>query len=300
MPCELEVQTSDGVRLSLRRFAPEGERRAVVLATHAMWANGGYFDRPRGAGFASYLARRGIEVYVLDFRGHGRSSKPPSGWTFDDYVRFDLPAALLRIEQDSGVAPSALTWVGHSLGGLVAVAAAGAHPELAPARLVLVTANIWRNADPVRRLFIEAFDGVARVFGRAPIRALRLGTDDEPAPYVAQLASWVRTGRFFTADRAANYDDTLRRIVCPVMVVVGAGDPLCRMREARDLAERLGSADRRYRTVGRAQGFALDATHFTLFTSPKAWPVWDEMAAFVAPAARKTVPTPRNVGSTQG
>ncbi|MHB8872185.1 MAG: alpha/beta fold hydrolase [Myxococcaceae bacterium] len=278
-----EVTTEDGVRLALRRFRPEGERRAVVLATHAMWANGGYFDRPAGRGFASYLSRRGFEVYVLDFRGHGRSGRPSSPWSFDDYVRFDLPAAVRRIGELSGAAAGELCWVGHSLGGLVSVAAAGVCPGLAPAKLVLATTNIWRRAPPVRRAFIELFDASARLFGRAPIRALRLGTDDEPAPYVAQLASWVRTGRFLTADGAASYDDTLPLVKAPVMVVVGGGDPLCRLGEALELAARLGSTERRTLIVSRAHGFALDATHFTLFTSPRAAPAWDELGDFLAP-----------------
>lgn len=277
----LEVVTDDGLRLHLWRYPCDGARVGVVLATHAMWANAGYFDRPRGEGFATYLAHRGFDVYVLDFRGHGRSERPATGWTFDDYVRLDLPAALCRIEAESGTAPGQVSWVGHSLGGLVGVAAAGVLPELAPAKLVLVTANIWRNAGVARRAFIEAFDASARLLGHAPIRALRLGTDDEPAPYVAQLASWVRTGRFLTADGRASYDDTLSRVRSPVLVVVGGRDVLCRMSEARELAERLGSSERRYLTVSKANGFGFNATHFTLFTSGKATPVWDEMVSFL-------------------
>jgi len=46
-----DVRTADGTWLLLRRFPvpPGGARRAVVLVLHAMFSNGAYFDRPRGA-----------------------------------------------------------------------------------------------------------------------------------------------------------------------------------------------------------------------------------------------------------
>ena len=45
----------------------------------------------------------------------------------------------------------------------------------------------------------EQVTGVRAPRITAPIRALRLGTADEPAGYVAQLAGWARTGRWTSA-----------------------------------------------------------------------------------------------------
>jgi len=278
----LGVMTADGVRLLLRHTPARGPRRGAILAMHAMWVDGRYFDRPAGRGFASAMAERGLDCFVLDFRGHGLSDRPARGWTLEDYVQRDLPVAIERIEQATGLPPGAITWIGHSLGGLVSLAALSTRVVPAPRALVLATTNIWRHPPLSRRIFIEAFDASARLFGRAPIRALRLGTDDEPASYVGQLAGWVRSGRFTSADGAVDYDAGLGSIALPVLSVVGRGDLLCRPEDARDLTDRLRAAHVEEIVVGRRDGFALDATHFTLWTSGRARPLWDRIARFCA------------------
>ncbi|MBZ0232193.1 MAG: alpha/beta fold hydrolase, partial [Deltaproteobacteria bacterium] len=127
-PSAVTAVTADGVRLALRRFAPAaGRARAAVLCTHAMMVHGRYFHG-RSGGFAAALAGQGLDVFVLDWRGHG-DSKPPSPkggtWTFDDYVTLDLPAALAAVGGAAGCRPSEVAVLGHSLGGLVTLAALG-------------------------------------------------------------------------------------------------------------------------------------------------------------------------------
>jgi len=281
----VDVRSDDGVWLALRRFEAGRARRGVVLAMHAMFANGAYFDRPRGRGFASTLAADGFETFVLDFRGHGQSETPRRGWTLDDYARHDLPAALRAIESATGALPAALTWIGHSLGGLVSLAALASESAPPPRALVLATTNIWRRPPLLRRALIEALDGSARLLGRAPIRALGVGTDDEQADYTRQLLGFVRSGRFASADGRIDYDAALGRIALPVLSIVGGGDRLCRPPEARDLSRRLTAATHQEIVVSRATGYPLDATHFTLWTSPRAHGVWEQIERFSAPSS---------------
>jgi pimeloyl-ACP methyl ester carboxylesterase len=67
-------------------------------------------------------------VYAPDLRGHGASGWVPGGYTINDYVE-DIAAFLREV---SG--PAVL--MGHSLGGIIAVAAAKACPELVRALIV--------------------------------------------------------------------------------------------------------------------------------------------------------------------
>lgn len=267
----VDVVTDDGVMLALRWFPARGARRAVVLAMHAMMVNGATLDRPRGKGFASRLAERGLETFVLDFRGHGLSERPRRGWTLDDYARFDLPAALRGIEAVCGARPHEIAWIGHSLGGLVSLAALSSEAAPSPRSLVLATTNIWRHPPLLRRAFIELFDGSARLLGRAPIRAVGMGTDDEPASYTSHLASFVRTARFRSADGAIDYDEGLPRVKLPVLSIIGTGDILCRVPEARDLTRRMTSATHQELIIPAA-------THFTIWRSPL---VLERVSAFI-------------------
>ncbi len=67
--------------------------------------------------------RRTRRAVALDFRGHGRSAPPRDGDYRIASLVLDLEAALDHL----GL--SRVVLVGHSLGGVVAVAFAGAHPE---------------------------------------------------------------------------------------------------------------------------------------------------------------------------
>lgn len=272
--------TADGVRLALRRFAPAGAARGAVLCTHAMMVHGRYFHG-RDGGFAAALAGHGLDVFVLDWRGHG-DSKPPSPkggtWTFDDYVALDLPAALAAVATTAGCRVSDVAVLGHSLGGLVTLAALGTG-VVKVRRLVLAATSVWLHGAHGpwrRRATMRVYDGVASVLGYAPIKRLGFGSEDEPASYVAQLAGWARTGRWTSKD-GIDYLAALAHVDVPAWAIVGAGDRLCSPADAEVLSRRLPRPVP-MRVVSRAAGDALDPDHFTLFTRSELAPVWDEIA----------------------
>ena len=79
------------------------------------------------SGMLAEMAER-CHVYAPDLRGHGKSGWVPWGYTIRDYVE-DIGAFL---QQVSG--PAVL--MGHSLGGIIAVATAKACPDLVRALIV--------------------------------------------------------------------------------------------------------------------------------------------------------------------
>jgi predicted alpha/beta hydrolase len=272
MPEWAHATTSDGVRLALRRFRPAGAPRGVVLCTHAMWANGSSQLR-----FAAAAAEAGLDCWVLDFRGHG-ASVPPSprvgGWNFDDYVERDLPAALEAVARGSGAAPGQVAYLGHSLGGLVGLAAFGTGSAPQPRRLVLVSVSCWRHGPRgplARRAGMALFDLSARAFGRAPIRALGLGTDDEPESYVRQLTGWTRAG-LWSSLTGHDYASTIPSITSPTLATVSDDDPLCTAVDAHDLIDRLSALP---------QVIHLPGNHFALFSRAGA-ACWPQVIDFVA------------------
>jgi len=279
---------ADGVRLALTRVPARGQRRAVLLCTHAMMTSGRYFGAERPDGFAAILAGAGIDVIVLDWRGHGASRPPEPGqdrWSFDDYVELDLPAALAAAARLAGVAAGEVAVLGHSLGGLVTLAALGAGAVRIP-RLVLAATSLWLPGPRgpwQRRATMRAAGVAGRLLGRAPIRILRLGSDDEPADYVAQLTSWARTGRW-TSRNGVDHLAALPQVTVPTWAFSGAGDRLCTPADASVVLARLPGAPP-LRVVGRASGDALDADHVQLFTDARLAPVWRELAAFVTGAS---------------
>ena len=141
------VQTSDGWSLALRRFkpaTPDPDRTPLILC-HGLGYNGYFWHLPLAPNFAHELQKRGYDVWVVDLRGAGGSTKPGFSiirnvlrqpiadlpfrvpqvtfnvlqfdWSADDYAKFDLPPVIdyVRARTDH----VAVNWMGHSLGGLV-------------------------------------------------------------------------------------------------------------------------------------------------------------------------------------
>ncbi len=280
---ELEAETADGVILKLDRLRATGPRRGVVICLHAMMADGRYFGARREPSFATTLAASGFDVFVADFRGHGRSVPPragPDDWSFDDLVELDLPAIVAAVAADAECAPGELVILGHSLGGLVTTAALATARIPAPRLVVLPATAVWLlgpGAPFARRALMSVYRRVTAVLGKAPIRALRIGTADEARSYVHQLTGWTRAGRW-TSLRGIDYLAGLAAITTPVLPVVGAGDWMCTPRDAQSFASRIPTAAP-LRVVSRASGDALDPDHFQLFTRPELRPLWAELVA---------------------
>jgi predicted alpha/beta hydrolase len=104
------VTTADGWRLALSHYPPPGalHTRLPVLLCHGLGANRFSFDLGRDPSLALYLASAGFEVWVLELRGHGRSDRPGwfssrrFGWSFDDYLYGDFPAAIEKVQELTG------------------------------------------------------------------------------------------------------------------------------------------------------------------------------------------------------
>ena len=276
----MQVTTADGVRLSIRRHAAAGERRAVLLCTHAMMANGSYFER----GFAQHLAGRGVDVYVLDWRGHGESRPPHprrDHWVFEDYVERDLPAAMNAVAADAAVDVEDLVYLGHSLGGLAGLAGFSTRTAPRPRRVTVWATSVWLPGPSGpwrRRAMMRFYRYAARPLGYAPVRALRLGTDDEQRGYVDQLTGWAASGRW-TSSAGEDYTAALEGLAITTWGVNGDGDRLCIAPDAQILLDRLPGA-LPLRRAGTAQGDALDPDHFSLFTKTELSPLWDELVEF--------------------
>jgi len=273
------ARTADGVTLGLRRWPAAGSGRGAALLTHAMMVDGRYLGR-----LAAALAAAGVDATVVDWRGHG-ASRPPDPRRdrvgFDDYVAFDLPCAQAAVASAVGVAPAEVAVVGHSLGGLVALAALGTG-VIQTRRLALIATSVWLpgpTGPRARRWLMATYAAVTGAVGYAPIRALRLGNADESAGYVEDLTGWAATGRW-TSRLGIDYLAALPTIAAPTTAWVGTGDRLCRPADAAALTDRIPGAI--LRPIGRAHGDLLDPDHFALCTRAELAPRWAELADVLA------------------
>jgi predicted alpha/beta hydrolase len=238
-PEPLEIATEDGERLGAEVLPPTGRALGTAILAHPMFANRSVFFRPRGEGVARLFHDAGWRTLAFDFRGHGESTaggtrkRDVLAWSYDDLVRIDLPTIVAAAR--SRWPESRLVVVGHSLGGHVALAAQGAGLIDAD-RLVIAGGNIWhRDLEPSRRVWllklatIAGMGALSKRHGYFPVRALRLGTDDEADRYIQDLAGFALSGTWTSGDGRVDYTAGLPRVTVPTFSLTSEGDRLyCR------------------------------------------------------------------------
>ena len=210
---------------------------AVVLIhgvglAHRMW------DAQEQA-FASRL-----RVVRYDMLGHGRSANPPGERNVIDFVH-QLDQLLMNLNFERA------SLVGFSMGGLVARAFAGRHPERVE-RLVLVS-TVYNRLE-AERAAVRARYAAAEAGGDLTEAALRRWFSPEFAEVHPEAVAAVR-GRLQANDRdgylrayrviAEAYDaeEDLAAIACPSLVITGELDSSSTPAMARAMAAELPNAE---------------------------------------------------------
>lgn len=301
------ARTPDGWRVALSRYRPrERSRRHPVILCHGLASNRFAFDLGPEASLARHLRDRGYDVFALELRGAGLSDRPwpPSGrgygWTFDDYLLADVPAAIDFVRALTGARQ--VHWIGHSMGGILLYAhlARGGEGVRAGitvgssldysrsdsefhllARLVGVTAVI--PALPLGVLALLGAPGAGRVFNVVerfqywpsniePLVARRLfaaGFQTVSSGVLAQLATAFEPGGLRARD-GLPYLSGLASARTPVLALAGDMDRQCPPDAAQQTLDALGTDDKRLVVRGVEHGQADHYGHFDLLCGRRA------------------------------
>ncbi len=111
------VTTKDGWPIHLLRRRPAKTKTGSPLLLIHGFGQNRYTWEPPASNFAPWFALQGIDTWIVELRGSGRSKKPSMryDWTFEDFLTKDLPAAVEHIRQLTG--GRRIFMCGHSLGG---------------------------------------------------------------------------------------------------------------------------------------------------------------------------------------
>ncbi len=134
---EFFVNTDTGMKLMVVSKIPAtGRIGKAVLLVHGSGVGWVYWDIPkRDYSIMNYLAKRGIDVYAVECRGYGKSTKPNGMEVNATSIAKDLKTVLAEIRKKSGVKKVSLA--GHSSAGAVLLVAASLYPETVD-RMILI------------------------------------------------------------------------------------------------------------------------------------------------------------------
>ena len=205
-PCELRTVDLGSHET---RVAVSGSGEPVFLCLHGLVDDLTIWDR-----LAPELADRGT-VARYDQRGHGEAGSPTGPYSRDDLAA-DAVGVLDRLDVDRAVL------VGHSMGGIMAMAAAVNHPDRI-AGLVLIGTTSQASAKAAawysriaQAGVDEGVDGLARaIYGEGKQRPI----SGDPVG----IAEVTRTLEALHDDPLTPY---LAAVRCPVLLVVGEHDPM--------------------------------------------------------------------------
>jgi len=251
------VTVRDGVRLAVRDQGPIDAEATVVLL------HGLCLEQGSWAGQIRDLTRQWgdrIRIISYDHRGHGRSDTAPTSTYVVEQLADDLADVLAALD-----VTGPLTLVGHSMGGMVALAYLGrprADRPVEPHGVVLVATAAGRLAEHgvARLLASPATDVLCKLAARVPQRAVRLLTKPVRATFALQIGDHARAtlaSLFDTALAAASlttaigflpglrsYDQysTLASIRARTTIISGGADLVTPPSHSRDMAAAIPGA----------------------------------------------------------
>jgi pimeloyl-ACP methyl ester carboxylesterase len=245
------VRTSDGVSLAVCDTGPRNAEHTVVFL-HGLCLSQSTWERQ-----INHLQRRygrSVRVISYDHRGHGRSGAAPMSTYRIDQLADDLAQVLTALD-----VAGPLTLVGHSMGGMTALAYLArpvAERPVEPHGLILVASAAGKLAERglARLLATPAPAALVGLIEHTPERALHALV----GPVRATLSRWRGHGRsatlaavtaaalstaavptsvgFLPSLRAYDQYATLASIRARTVVISGGLDPLTPPSHAVDLS----------------------------------------------------------------
>lgn len=323
----IPIKTPDGWTLVAHHYRPaSGRGRAdamPVILCHGLTYSASFWDLDPSVSFATYLADLGFDVWAVDLRGSGMSQKwvfrlestpdvliggalrrvtqgavAPTGyttidpkyadWNLDDHINYDVPTFVRLVRKVTG-APE-VAWVGHSMGGIVALGhlarfqnpgigrlvTVGSQVTMQDAQLVLPflsemlrtrQVQLMGNPQPAdlaaatRTSVNNLFFNTSHVSG--PIyQSLSMDRVDVPAlGLMKQYLTLATEGELKDSSKQFNYAQSLGNVQVPVLITCGALDRFAPPAVQQDVYNRIGSTDKTLLVFGRARGFAADSGH---------------------------------------
>jgi acylglycerol lipase len=260
-----------GLRLYRQAWAPEGDPRAVVVLVHGLCEHGGRYHHVAGR-----LVADGYAVHALDHRGHGRSEGPRALIDRMGNAIADLHALVEATASAHSSVP--VVMLGHSMGGLVAVCFALAHPQRLSGLILSAPLAALEAASPATRLAARVLSALTPRLGVIGIDSALISRDPEVVrayaadPLVFHGKLPART--VFELERAVrSLPSRVHAITVPTLIMYGSADRLCPPAGSLGLHDCIGAQDRTLKVY--------DGLYHEIFNEPEQEGVLEDVCTWL-------------------
>ena len=266
-PSTIALEAADGHRYELLACVPERPRRSLLWLPALGVAARHYLPLARA------LSRRGVAVFLHEWRGHGSSSLRAGrdcSWGYRELLTVDLPASEAAVAAEApGLARVA---GGHSLGGQLACCRLALEPAASGALWLAGTgAPYWRAFPPAHRLWLplayRALPWLAERAGSLPGRRLGFG-GNEARGVMRDWAGTATSGRYATGS-LGDLEAGMASAHVQARAVVFERDWLAPASSLRHLLSKLPQAEAEVASLDAA-ALGVPADHFQWMKAPGA------------------------------
>ncbi|MDF2695849.1 MAG: Lysophospholipase, partial [Labilithrix sp.] len=237
-------QGKGGLNLHARIWRPDGDARAVVVIVHGFKAHSGLYEWP-----AEQMVKRGLAVYALDLRGHGKSEGERLYVDkMMDYVDDVNRLVALAKAREPGCPVFVL---GHSAGGVISCVYALEHQK----EIAGLICESFAHEVPAPDFALAILKGVSYIAPHAHVLNLENKFFSRDAGFVAAMTSDPLIEQVgypaHTVAEMVRADERLKRefplITLPVFILHGTEDRVTMPHGSERFNELGGSEDKTFK-----------------------------------------------------
>ena len=254
----LEVTTTDGTKLRVEHWRPQGDVRFVMVVAH-----GGAEHVGRYARLAKDITAVGGWVVGPDHRGQGESGGTPGHvMAFEEYAA-DLRQVMLEHRKLDGAADVPWFLFGHSMGGLISLIYLLEHADDIKLRGAVLSSPLLRVAVKVPTIKLalgRVAQYIAPKFAQdAGIPPEHICRDPEEVKRYAndpRRSREITAGWFAAMNRAmARAHSEVGKVQLPLLWYVGTGDKIVDHTSSHEAFANLKDADANDQTLRTFDGY---------------------------------------------
>ncbi|EKP14267.1 alpha/beta fold hydrolase [Leptospira borgpetersenii] len=304
------AKTKDGWNIALHRHIPPqpNPQLAPVLVVHGIATNKFVVDLDRRHSLPYYLKLRGYDVFAVSLRGCGRSyHESPTRYedfTFDDIVKYDIPAMFEKVKKITG--SERVSYVGHSMGAMIlyshfcmserkkdtediaAFVSLGGPGNLNHIGITLIgllsrfprarkMLDLKFGASILAPLAGELYTPIDEILYNPKVtssktvkKIMKNAIENIADGVTEQFMHWIETKRMYSLNGFYDYIRLQKNISVPALFIAGEKDVIATPEAVHSVYENASSKKKEFRVISKANGSSDDYGHACLVMGDRA------------------------------